>query len=326
MSESTEIAVTIVTSVLIITSIAGNSFVCAIIKKNRDMRNPIDYLLVNLAVADIIYTTFSLPGVVLGYTNSHPEGVTGKVFCIALTRGTITWVGAFSSVLTLVAIATERYLSVIYPVGGKGKFTMRRLKIIIPCFWVFSLFLQIPGVINMALDNEFRKRESKFCTMRPLSYKNWLRKGSFFLWFSMVVISIAVMIGLYSRVVYSLWTRNNNVELTHRQKAVLKVRKRVTLMIVTVSAIFGITWLPDTIMHTVEVTTSLKFGPVVFPIVHTIIMFNCAVNPFVYALINQRFREKMRRMLYCSSRLLEPRSRSKSQSHSIELVITQPRA
>ena len=38
MSESTEIAVTIVTSVLIITSIAGNSFVCAIIKKNRDMR------------------------------------------------------------------------------------------------------------------------------------------------------------------------------------------------------------------------------------------------------------------------------------------------
>ena len=70
----------------------------------------------------------------------------------------------------------------------------------------------------MALDNEFRKRESKFCTERQPSYKNWLRKGSFFLWFSMVVISIAVMIGLYSRVVYFLWTRSNNVELTHRQK------------------------------------------------------------------------------------------------------------
>ena len=90
-------------------------------------RNPIDYLLVNLAVADIIYSTSSLAGVVLGHTNSRPGEVTGKVFCIA--QGTITWVGAFSSVLTLVAIATERYLSVIYPVGGKGKFTMRRLKV-----------------------------------------------------------------------------------------------------------------------------------------------------------------------------------------------------
>ena len=38
MWESTEIAMTVVTLVLIITSIAGNSFVCAVIKKNRDMR------------------------------------------------------------------------------------------------------------------------------------------------------------------------------------------------------------------------------------------------------------------------------------------------
>ena len=103
-------------------------------------------------------------------------------------------------------------------------------------------------------------------------------------------------------------------------QGVLKVRKRVTLMIITVSAIFGITWLPDIMIHTVEETTSLKFSSVVFPIVHTIIMFNCAVNPFVYALINQRFREKMKRMLYCSSRLLESRGLSNSQSHSIELV------
>ena len=38
MSESAEIAWTAVTSVLIITSIVGNSLVCAVIKKNRDMR------------------------------------------------------------------------------------------------------------------------------------------------------------------------------------------------------------------------------------------------------------------------------------------------
>lgn len=38
MSESAEIAVTVVTAVLIITSIIGNSFVCVVIKKNRDMR------------------------------------------------------------------------------------------------------------------------------------------------------------------------------------------------------------------------------------------------------------------------------------------------
>ena len=119
-----------------------------------------------------------------------------------------------------------------------------------------------------------------------------------------------------------------NVVLCFFMQGVLKVRKRVTLMIVTVSAIFGMTWLPDVILHVVEQTTSIKFSPAIFTIVHTIIMFNSAVNPFAYALINQRFREKMKRLLCYSSILSELRSSTNLQSHSIELMnssITQPR-
>ena len=58
------------------------------------------------------------------------------------------------------------------------------------------------------------------------------------------------------------------------------------------------------------------------------IMFNSAVNPFAYALINQRFREKMKRLLCYSSILSELRSSTNLQSHSIELMnsnITQSR-
>ena len=69
----------------------------------------------------------------------------------------------------------------------------------------------------MALDKKFRKFDSKFCTMTPLSYKAWIRDGSMFSWFAMVVISIALMIWLYSRAMYTLWANGNNVERTHRQ-------------------------------------------------------------------------------------------------------------
>ena len=111
-----------------------------------------------------------------------------------------------------------------------------------------------------------------------------------------------------------------NVVLYFFTQGVLQVRKRVTLMIVTVSAIFGVTWFPDLVLHVVEQTTSLKFSPAIFAIVHTIIMFNSAVNPFAYALINQRFREKMKRLLCYSVILLEPKSCTNSQSHRIELM------
>ena len=70
-------------------------------------------------------------------------------------------------------------------------------------------------------------------------------------------------------------------------------------MVVTVSAIFIICWGTDEVLHVIEQATSYKFAPVVFPITHTMIMFNSAVNPFAYALINNRFRKKMKEMIWC---------------------------
>ena len=82
-------------------------------------------------------------------------------------------------------------------------------------------------------------------------------------------------------------------------QVVLKVRKRVTLMVVAVSALFGICWPTDVILHLVNDVALHTLPPVVFSVIHTMIMINSAVNPFAYALINQRFREKMKGVLCC---------------------------
>jgi len=99
-------------------------------------RIPINYLLVNLALADIIYPIFSIPKTILRHTFTHPEGVNGKVLCSLLTDGNIAWLGAGSSLFTLVAIAMERYYAVIYPLGNKGKLNLRKLKV---CHWANTM-------------------------------------------------------------------------------------------------------------------------------------------------------------------------------------------
>ena len=74
------------------------------------------------------------------------------------------------------------------------------------------------------------------------------------------------------------------------------------MMAVTISAIFVISWGTDAVVHILDDDIgSIKLGPYVIPIAHTMIMFNAAVNPYAYALINQRFREKMKRMICCNS-------------------------
>ena len=93
------------------------------------LRIPINYLLVNLAVADITYATFYIPKIIWDHIAIHPKGLFGRILCALLTDAALAWVGGASSIFTLVAVATERYYSVIYPHGNKGKLTKRKLKV-----------------------------------------------------------------------------------------------------------------------------------------------------------------------------------------------------
>ena len=78
-------------------------------------RTLISYLLVNLAIADMIFAIFIAPSVLLRLTSFHPEGVIAAGLCKFVTGGNVGWIGAVSSIFSLIAIAVERYYSVIYP-------------------------------------------------------------------------------------------------------------------------------------------------------------------------------------------------------------------
>ena len=92
-------------------------------------RTPINYLLVNLAVADGLYATFITPEIFFRFASSHPGGMTGTVLCKLLTGGGLAWIAGISSVVTFVAIAAERYYAVIYPTGNLGRLTKSKLKV-----------------------------------------------------------------------------------------------------------------------------------------------------------------------------------------------------
>ena len=92
-------------------------------------RTPINYLLVNLAVADMLYATFITPNTFHRLTSTHPDGMNGTVLCKLMTGGGLAWIPGISSVVTLIAIAPERYFAVNYPAGNIGKLTKRKLKV-----------------------------------------------------------------------------------------------------------------------------------------------------------------------------------------------------
>lgn len=270
------------------------------------MRTPINYLLVNLAISDILFATFITPKIVVSFNITHPDGTAGSVLCKLVTGGNLAWLPGITSVVTLVAIAVERYYTALYPLDPKRKLTYRKFKVIVLSSWVFSLIFNSPKFFVRTFDDQ-----KNHCVQSwP---KRWMITASCLTWLFLIVVSVGIMIVLYSKVVYTLWYKpNDGNPLNYQQRGVLKVRKRVTLMVITVSVIFAICWGAESIEYVLRFLTTLNITFVHITIVDMMVLFNSAVNPFIYALLNHQFRQKIRRVTCCLSSVVAPRPRAET--------------
>ena len=96
--------------IMAIMDLVGNTLVILVIRLNnyKSMRTPMNTLLLNLAVADMVVAVFVTIQFVIGPTFEHPSGTTGLLLCKLITGGPMSWSAAAVSVFTLVVISIER--------------------------------------------------------------------------------------------------------------------------------------------------------------------------------------------------------------------------
>ena len=304
-SEPAQIAIRTAFSLIVVVNLIGNSLVCLVVIRNRYMRNAMNYLLVNLACADMMVAIFIAPQYIFLHTYKHPRGLTGDYLCKLLTGGTLVWIGGVVSVVSLIAIAFERYFAVLYPHDEKRRISKSKLKVIIPACWLFSLVWNFPLFLVVKYSKEL-----DFCYEEwPLEwYMNAYSLG----WLIVIgILPLSIMTSLYSRVVFNLWVRGHQpVELT--QRAVIKSRKRVTKMVLTVTVVCAVCWLPNLIVYVLDFYGLIMHGDIVHTTTVVLVTLNSAANPIIYCFQSKRFRTCVKALLFspCSLRrtaLVEPR-------------------
>lgn len=109
MASSLQIVRSLEMGIFFPVNLIGNLLVIIVIKRTKkNLRTPVNYLLGNLAVADITVAFFMVVDQVFFDTANHPGGLTGDYLCKLLTGKTLSWVGSVASVCTLLAITFER--------------------------------------------------------------------------------------------------------------------------------------------------------------------------------------------------------------------------
>lgn len=295
MLSSMYIGFSVLFSIMMLVNLVGNTLVILVVLRNRSMKTPTNYLLINLASADIVVAIFIGIQFIATPTFTHPQGTVGSALCKIITGGTPGWVGAVASVFSLVAIAIERYWAVLHPHSQKIKLTKTKIIILAMLSWIVSIIWATPGFWATTYIKEINGCAHSFS--KPI-YAKLYTVG-----WSVVagVIPISVMGALYFRVVYRLWFVNNEAaEAT--QRSLLRYRKRVTKMVIFVTLVYVLCWVPELLIYFLGFTGTITLEAVHHAIASALIVFNSSINPIVYSLQSSKFRKHLGELICCRKR------------------------
>ena len=301
-----------------VVSLVGNIMVVFVVFTTKKMHTNTYLLIVNMSFSDLLYTVIAIPPLVTGILG-HPFSVHGHLgtfickFMNAMAFGLIA-----SSVLTLAAIAYDRFFAIVFP--------LRKLKIqsclkrIIVFIWICSTLVMSPMLYAMRL---YEDNNTAYC------YEDWspyfdTHKASqtytVALFIVIYLIPFITMSILYSLISHFLWFRKipgNGNENTKRR--IIASRRKVIRMLMTIVLCFILCWLPLQI-----VTFSVYFSNVELPydfffVSEFLIRANGAINPIIYAAFNENFRSGFKRFLCCTAN-----SQSAARTNVVSVTSSKP--
>lgn len=126
------VKVPIIFGLIAIVGFFGNALVVVVVIANSQMRSTTNLLIINLALADLLFIVFCVPFTASDY--ALPFWPYGDVWCKIVQYLVI--VTAYASVYTLVLMSLDRYLAVVHPFTSKSIRTKTNTYWAIAVTWV----------------------------------------------------------------------------------------------------------------------------------------------------------------------------------------------
>ncbi|KAK8785655.1 hypothetical protein V5799_007982 [Amblyomma americanum] len=153
------IVLPILFGVIFIVGLLGNGLVVLVVLRNRQMRSTINFFIMNLSVADLLFIVVCVPFTAWDYMLNYWSF--GDAWCrIHLYIFTVC---AGASIYTLVLMSADRFLAVVYPLRSMPIRTPTNAFRRILLTWIIILVACVPVLLShgMVIVNDL-----SFCTFR----------------------------------------------------------------------------------------------------------------------------------------------------------------
>ena len=289
--------ITTLNIIMVILGVAGNSLVITVVRTTRSMRTTTNFLLVNLAVADIV-TLLSNPlmqGVIWQNLNS-------PYICKFFTGNALVALPAFVSMFTLVITAVERYHALVKPMATRLRLTQENFHYAIIGTWCVSVALNIPIFVDYRYDREERRCKGVW----KLDMSNWMAK--YIIFFSVIYLISALVIGYsYFEIFRGLFITNTICPESTTTEEERKSKKKLAKLLVLVTVLFYICYLPFFIFMICKASgekpsaEKRNYDLIIFQSLAFLAFSNSCLNPIVYAFQSSNYRTGFKRIFRCQS-------------------------
>ncbi|NWT89209.1 NPFF2 protein, partial [Lanius ludovicianus] len=312
------VAAVFITSYLLIflLCMVGNGGVCVIILWSKHMRTVTNLFILNLAVSDLLVGLFCMPTTLL---DSIIAGWPfGSLVC--KMSGMVQGISVSASVFTLVAIAMDRFRCIVHPF--KQKLTTPTAVAIIAVIWLLAVAIMCPSAVLLQVREEkhFRVLLGSGNATRPVFWcrEEWPDPGmrkiyTTVLFANIYLAPLSLIVIMYARISISLshaampGAGKRSQEQRH---SVGKRKQKVIKMLIVVTLLFTLSWLPLWTLMLLSDYASLSdlqlqlINIYIYPFAHWLAFFNSSINPIIYGFCNENFRRRFQavfKLQLCSS-------------------------
>ncbi|KAG8586265.1 hypothetical protein GDO81_005317 [Engystomops pustulosus] len=297
---------TVVSCLIFIVGIIGNSTLLRIIYKNKSMRNKTNLLIASLALGDLLHIIIDIP--ITTYKLLSKQWPFGVEVCKLMPFLQKSSVGI--TVLSLCALSIDRYRAVASwnHIGGNNstKWTI----FVITLIWMISVILAIPEAIGFNVIN-LNGQNMKTCMFDPTQtswfmefYKTYKDPWLFSFYFCLPLLVTAIF---YSLMTYELLRKKSVITISLSDH--LKQRRDVAKTVFCLVLVFAICWLPLHLSRMTKFIFDYKGYPMhcellSFMIPANYIALNMAdlnscINPIALYLVSTKYKNCFKSCLCC---------------------------
>lgn len=300
---------------VILLSLFGNVVVIHVVQKNQRMRTITNYLIINMALADLLTTVFNmlptLYWIFSGLDAWAVGGWLGQTLCKLLNFAQS--VSVTVSVLSLCAIAFDRFFAITWPL--KRVITFRAAKCIITSSWLSSITIAGPQLYVLTTTGKQGLAQCVENWVPPFNQATAARDYTITLFVLLYALPLAIIAFLYTVIMFKLWRRRTpGQELILNQENMEKTNRKVLKMLVTVVMVFALSWLPLYVRMFVMFAESDRFVCGLPYDMDFLTLFfghaNSAINPFIYVIFNENYRKGFKTVLSAVKRGTQSLSQS----------------